>query len=382
LLEDIAFGALDIVVVLKIDRLVRRPVDFERFWDIASIRSTNLASVTEPIDSSTPHGVAFIRILVALAGLESATTGLRVAALRREEALTGKAGSSKAYGLSSDWTELVPAEARLIREAAQRVLDGERVAAIARDWRQRDVAGPKGQPWSDGVLNRILHNPRVAGDRAYRGTVVATDCFPAVLDHSTFDRLQTELGQPQRRGSPLKHPPRLATGIISCGRCGATLMQTTRSGRIFYSCPHPPTGCARLHVNANYTDDWLRGELCERIAASVGVPNDSLTTEDISARLAELSIDYYARRLINRAEFLAARAELTCAAVPPSRDLAGLAQALAAAAEPVAEMVTFGTQTQRDLLRRHVAAVHVYPASRRGVFNPERLNIIWREQLT
>lgn len=88
------------VVVFKVDRLVRRPSDFERFWDEAEYRGVNLASVTEPIDSSNPHGVAFIRILVALAGLESATSGLRISAQRREEAIAGRRGSSKAYGLT------------------------------------------------------------------------------------------------------------------------------------------------------------------------------------------------------------------------------------------------------------------------------------------
>src|SRR4051812_8366437 len=55
LLEDIAAEALDMVVVFKIDRLVRRPSDFERFWDEAEYRAVNLTSVTEPIDSSNPH---------------------------------------------------------------------------------------------------------------------------------------------------------------------------------------------------------------------------------------------------------------------------------------------------------------------------------------
>jgi len=102
LLEDVSAGAIDIVVVFKIDRLVRRPFDFERFWGEAELRGTNLASVSEPVDSSTPHGVAFIRILVALAGLESATTGLRIVSLRREEARSGKAGPGSAYGFAED----------------------------------------------------------------------------------------------------------------------------------------------------------------------------------------------------------------------------------------------------------------------------------------
>jgi site-specific DNA recombinase len=378
LLEDIAAEALDMVVVFKIDRLVRRPSDFERFWDEAEYRAVNLTSVTEPIDSSNPHGVAFIRILVALAGLESATSGLRISAQRREEAFAGRRGSSKAYGLNDDWTELVEHEAALIREAANRVLAGERVAAITRDWRERGVPSPSGRAWADAVLNQILHNPRIAGDRAYRGTVVATDCFPAVLDRRTFDQLQTELGQPRRQGRPVRHPPRLASGIIVCGRCGSTLMQTTRSGRLFYSCPHPPTGCAVLHVNADYADDFVRTELCAR-AQHVDPPQGSFATNDIARSLAELATDYYALHRITRDEFIAARSNLESSAPPPSRDIARLTRALLRAEDPVAVMRRIGVETQRMLLRRYVVTILVHPAPRRGKFDPSRLQIVWRE---
>lgn len=338
LLEDIAASSLDMVVVFKIDRLVRRPADFERLWDIAERRATNIASVTEPIDSSTPHGVAFIRILVALAGLESATTGLRVAALRREEAATGRAGSTKAYGLTADWRRLVPDEAALIREAARRVLHGERVAEIARDWRARSLPGPKGNPWSDSALNRILHNPRIAGDRAYRGEIVAVDCYPAVLDRPTFDQLQTELGQPGRQGAPKRHAARLASGSIFCGRCGARLMQSTRSGRRFYSCANRPTGCGRLHVNADYTDAWLREALCQQIRSAPALPCPPDGPDDRRERLAELAADYYARRLLSREEFLAARSAIDTGGAPPSRALVDVAARIVASANPPAAL--------------------------------------------
>jgi DNA invertase Pin-like site-specific DNA recombinase len=378
LLEDVSAGAIDVVVVFKIDRLVRRPFDFERFWEEAELGETNLASVTEPVDSSTPHGVAFIRILVALAGLESATTGLRIVSLRREEARSGKAGPASAYGFTADWSQVVDAEAALVRQAAGRVLGGERISTVAADWRARRVPGPGGRPWTNSALNRILHNPRIAGDRAYRGQVVVRDCFPAILDHDTFDRLQTELGQPHRRGRPVHHPPRLASGLIFCSRCGAKLMQTTRTGRRFYSCPHPPTGCARLHVNADLADSWLREALCKRLG-DCQLPAPTLAAEEVAARLAVLSTDYYAHHAITRAEFLAARADLEGLPPPPTRDLTRLAARVAKAPDPSAALQSYGTETQRVLLRAYVNRIEVLPAARRGFFNPDRLQVLWRE---
>ena len=90
LVDQAGIRSADGILVWKLDRLVRRPVDFERLWDVADRRQVFVASVTEPVDSSSPIGLAMLRILVALAGLESATTGLRIRAMRRDEAESGK----------------------------------------------------------------------------------------------------------------------------------------------------------------------------------------------------------------------------------------------------------------------------------------------------
>jgi Resolvase, N terminal domain len=63
-----AARSADGVLVWKLDRLVRRPKDFERLWEVAERRGLFIASVTEPVDSSSPIGLAMLRILVALAG--------------------------------------------------------------------------------------------------------------------------------------------------------------------------------------------------------------------------------------------------------------------------------------------------------------------------
>ncbi len=59
-----------------------------------------IASVTEPVDSSSPIGLAMLRILVPLAGLESAITGIRVRASKRQAAEAGRPPPVKAYGLT------------------------------------------------------------------------------------------------------------------------------------------------------------------------------------------------------------------------------------------------------------------------------------------
>src|SRR2546421_2137084 len=108
--------AVDGVVVWKLDRLCRRPADFERFWAICEYRDVFLASVTEPIDTSTEMGLAIVRILVTFAGLESSTKSVRIKAKMRELAELGRPPSGpRAFGWTRDRGALVPDEADRIR---------------------------------------------------------------------------------------------------------------------------------------------------------------------------------------------------------------------------------------------------------------------------
>lgn len=310
----------DGVLVWKFDRLVRRPADFERLWQVLDASGLFLASVTEPIDTSTPLGVAMLRILVALAGLESATTAVRVRATKRLSAERGDRPNSKAYGLSDDWTEIVPEEAAVLREAATRAIAGELLGHIAQDFRERGIRAARGGVFSHGFLCRVLRHPRLAGDRTYKGEVVARDCYPAVLDRDTFDRLQLALAQPDRIGKPKRNHWRLATGFATCGLCGQRMITMTHNGKRVYACPRVPTGCSRVSVLADATEEWLLDRLAEHLATVAPrrrvVEPEHPRPAETAAALRDLSTDYYVRRIIERGEFLSARAMLVRSSSP------------------------------------------------------------------
>jgi DNA invertase Pin-like site-specific DNA recombinase len=76
----------------------------------------------EPIDTSTDLGLALVRVLVAFASLESATSGVRLRAKFKERAEQGiPHTTAAAYGIRKGWQELEPKQADWIREAARRV---------------------------------------------------------------------------------------------------------------------------------------------------------------------------------------------------------------------------------------------------------------------
>jgi hypothetical protein len=92
-----------------------------------------IASVTEPVDSSSPIGLAMLRILVALAGLESATTGIRVLGLQASGGRGGQAAACQGVRAHTAMGRNHRDRGGRAREAARREIAGERLASIARD---------------------------------------------------------------------------------------------------------------------------------------------------------------------------------------------------------------------------------------------------------
>ena len=149
LLEQVSAREVDVVVVWKLDRLMRRPPEFERFWSCCERAGVAIASVTEPVDTTTPVGVAIVRILITFASLESTVKGERIASRFRASAHAGEpaAWGRRVFGYEDLAGQVLrDDEAALLREAADRVIAGETCTSIGRDFQSRGVIGAHGVP--------------------------------------------------------------------------------------------------------------------------------------------------------------------------------------------------------------------------------------------
>ena len=89
LMRTVAGGQVNGVLVWKLDRLVRRSVDFERFWERCERVGIFLTSVTEPLDSTNEIDLAVVRMLVNFANVESTSISLRIRSKMQERARNG-----------------------------------------------------------------------------------------------------------------------------------------------------------------------------------------------------------------------------------------------------------------------------------------------------
>jgi site-specific DNA recombinase len=371
-------GRLDGVLVWKLDRLVRRPAEFERYWQVCERNSTFLTSVTEPIDSSTELGLALVRILVTFASLESATTSLRMRARNEQAARAGqRPARGRVYGLNPTWTALVPNEAAVIREAADRVVGGETIRSVAESLNARSVPSPGNTRWSPSGLSSLLSMPRIAGDRSYRGQIVARDCFPAAVPRATFEALQA-----RRTIPPATRSSRyLLTGLILCGRCGNRMYRiTSKALPASYAC-HRDGGCARVAVTAHNAEALVERRLLARArwAKSVGavVAAETLTPNAGEARAAlARARAQYRRRDISAPLYFAQRRAL-------ERDLAVHTMDLPSLDELASTWPEMGREHRRGVLQREIERITTHPAKRRGApFDSTRIDIAWRTART
>jgi site-specific DNA recombinase len=317
MLEGLSSGVVEGVLVWKLDRLVRRTAEFERFWAVCEAAGARLASVTEALDSSTEIGLAIIRVLVTFATLESATKGERMRAKFEEMARAGKPGriNHRVFGLDRTWTNVIPEEAALVREAAQRMIAGEGLTDVCRDWNRRGLSTPTGNPWSSSALGQLLYNPRLVGDRRHRGEVVARGTWPAILERETFEAL---LAAKVSRRHVLPHRRNyLLTGLLVCGRCGGRVGGSRRTDNrsTIYRCRPFPYGCAGTAAKASTLEGWVAertfayldgARLRRRIDAELArvAPDDIPRISEIRDQLRRLAEDHYRRNVIDGTQYL------------------------------------------------------------------------------
>jgi site-specific DNA recombinase len=275
LLGDIKSGVIQAVMVWQQDRLFRDPGDAEVFKRIAEPVNVPLLTPGGKKDLAEPTDLYMMRIEVAGAALEIDKMKKRQKAAFTQRAELGRAWwPSRPFGFTipqrdGTGTQLVEAEAKLIRDAYTGVLAGRSLKSIARDWNTKGVLTPKGNTWTGMAIRQLLLAPRNAGLRAYRGEIVGEAKWPAIVERDVFDGVRAVLSDPGRLtpgagfGAPRKY---LLSGLAVCGRCGRTVSSAipsnTKRPRPSYVCKH----CMGVKRSVTDVDAWVISLVVERLS--------------------------------------------------------------------------------------------------------------------
>jgi hypothetical protein len=267
------------------DRLFRQPRDLEFLLDRAQEGVMVYASDGE-YDLANDGDRFMLRILTAAACKECDTISIRQR--RKQEALRnegklhggprgfGECGTENGEPVSA---ETVAAERHAIKYAVETYLRGGELAGIAEEWTRRGfrVRSRNGEesPISYARVRNVICQPRIAGLIMHKGVLVrGRSDYEPIITQAQHELVLARL-ETKKIGRPYSRDAALTGGILTCGRCGRTLVskhnkRKSRNGGAYvqlqYTCP--PNGGCSLSIDAKAIEAIVRDAVVERLTST------------------------------------------------------------------------------------------------------------------
>ncbi len=415
LLADLESGVLDGVVVYNQDRFVRQPSDLERAIKVydrarAAGRQLVFATVSGDLDLGSDDGITMARVMVAFANKASRDTARRVARKHLEFAQEGRPISAwRPFGWQEDRRTLEPKEAQAIREGARQLIAGVALADVCRQWNVAGTLTPRGNAWVPTAARQMFRNPRLVGQRIYKGETVrdiegqpVLGQWEPILTVPEWEALQAELDSPERtKGIAWQKGQKalrkyLLSGLARCTACSAA---TLRGNAVTYRATskqparrtHSYTcgSCGKVSISGRALDGYVSDVFLGRLArmATVETPQEpwagSTELDRVQQQMSELMTAYRRGHLPGtvvfpevtvldgrRVELLSERGQWEARNAKPMSEPGRL----------LAEWERMAVAERRAALEASLGAVLVHPAkSRSPIFDPSRVDLVWLE---
>ncbi|MCP3811442.1 recombinase family protein [Mycobacteriaceae bacterium Msp059] len=311
-------GEFDVIVVYRMDRIVRRLLDLADLIRWCQAHSVKLVSATEAfLDLTAPFGDVVALLVAKVAEMELSAISERNAAAFQHNYRAGKyRGGVPPWGylpeqVDGSW-KLVqdPVQVAVITEVVDRVLAGEPLRAVAYDLTARGIPTardrfaesqgrqPAGYEWHSRGLKRALTSPTLLGQAVTKGELVRKDDGSPVvrstpiLTPEVFARVGVELTDRGNRKEPTKRSTALLLRVINCGVCGRPAYRLKggddgRSPRYRCASAQYRDSCGNLTIPLAEADQFVTEQLLELLGDSERLTRVWDSGSDHSAELAE-----------------------------------------------------------------------------------------------
>jgi DNA invertase Pin-like site-specific DNA recombinase len=229
LLADVAAGAIDIIVVYKVDRLTRSLLDFSRLVEAFDAAGASFVSVTQSFNTTTSMGRLTLNMLLSFAQFEREVTAERI----RDKIAASKAkgmwmGGIPPLGYKPNGRSLTIVEehAALVRHIFTRYLALGNVRALEHELKAQGRHAPAratatgrhigGVPFSRGQLYLMLKCRTFLGEIDHKG-MIYPGLHEGIVARELWDAVQAMLSanlQGKRSGSYALSPSLLAGLIV------------------------------------------------------------------------------------------------------------------------------------------------------------------------
>lgn len=418
-------GAVDVVLVWRIDRVARSVSDLATLVEEWSKQNVSLVSATEAFDMTTPAGRMLLQLLAVFAEFEAAVIRERVmagrAALRAQQRF---GGGDPPYGYrivdnpngQGKALEIDPAEKEIVREMVDSVLAGASIMRAIRKLNDSGLAPRRAPLWrlssvkailiGDAILGRMTHKREVLRDE--KGYPI--QCWDPIITEAESRQLRERFtargsnkgGIP---GQKRKASRLLSGGLLRCSGCEKNMHVGSGGAGAAFSCSevnHGGIGCPRpVSIKADAIEEhivalWLAkvGHL-ERFTwdFETGEPIDLVKVEEAIAaagrQMAQAAsrdddeADGEVQAILGRIKALKqSRAELKAAPREQIFIRTSLGHTFREAWD-AAEESDDPIADRRALLGEALDKVVVNPGvpGSRGPIKPERITVVWADGL-
>ena len=268
MIQDIKDGKINKIIVYKLDRLTRSIKDLEEICTFLEENNCSLESMCEDINTSTPNGKFFIRMLTILAQLEIERTSERtkfgmIGAVKKGH-FVGRAPIG--YDKVDKKLVINDIESEVIRRIFDCYIKGMAANAITKILNEEKALNRK---WIPTLVDRILSNEIYIGNYVHRKTVSVEESqkfigvAPAIIEEEVFNIAQIQ------KQKNLKNYKRKQTYIfmqsIKCPKCGTIMggcssKSHTGEKHCYYQCANCKTRVSEKKIEKqmiNFLDDML-----------------------------------------------------------------------------------------------------------------------------
>jgi site-specific DNA recombinase len=395
MLELVAAGSVDAVVVYDLDRWSRNPDELGAWIDAAEANpGVKIITTGDVIDLSDDDAIFRMRILLAVAEKEARNTARRV---KREALSAAEKGiprwTTRPFGFQRDGTH-VPAEADELRAIYTDVIAGRSMASIAKDLNSRNIENPSGARWQSSTIGFLVRAARNAGLREYNGKPIGPGTWDEIVPESTWIAAIAALDA--RKAGRRTAARSLLGGLVRCAGCGGAMCRSARAYRCLPRSDGYETTCG-VTIAGDRLDDYVTGLVLTAPALgrvqptqrntklpAVNVNRLHGTVNRLQADLDALA-GMFGRGEMSLSEYRAAKHPLDQRLATATAELAhsDARAALERMTGPLATLAERWDQLDVALKARIVGTlierITVTKANRPGQpFDPARTSIVWR----
>lgn len=366
-----------------------------------------------------------VRVLDDVAGIKAVLAAGEVRKLKRrvndrlaELAAEGRPSGAEVYGYrhgvdaeGRKTLEVVPEEAAVVREAAEKILGGWGVTRVAAMFDERGLIGKHGGKIRVTTVRSMVTNAAVAGWRVYQGQIKGRAQWEPILDDDTWQAVRAKLETPRivdrADGGTyeLRMLPRttgrrylLTGGLAVCGVCEHRLIASMRdvgkTRKPYYLCSPRVGGRSCVGILGEELEAYVVAEMLDELdkpafRAALAADQHDPRRDELTKALAR--IEQKRRKLakewaadeVTDAEWRDARDDLNARERQLRLDLAALPPSIARVDPALirAGWAAMNLDERREIMRMFVESVTVERAQPgTSGFDDERVHVEWRKR--